>query len=53
MQVQLSSNVNEAIRAVLNLFIIIIIFYKKILHTQKAQLAYKQTKTEKAAFLYA
>ena len=34
-----SSNINEAIRAILNFF-----FYKKILHAQKAQNAYKQQK---------
>ena len=35
-----SSNVNEAIRAILNLFVIF--FYKKISHTQKAQNTYKR-----------
>ena len=34
----ISSNINEAIRAILNLFIF---FYKKIPHTQKAQKAQK------------
>ena len=42
-----SSNGNEVIRAILNLFIF---FYKKISHTQKAQNAYKQTKTKNTAF---
>ena len=45
----ISSVVNEGIRAILNLFIFF--FYKKIPHEQKAQNAYKQTKTKKAAFL--
>ena len=40
-----SNNVNEGIRAVLNLF-----FYKKISHAQKAQNAYKRTKIKKTAF---
>ena len=51
-----SSNVNEVIRAVLDFFIYLFIylfFYKKILHVQKAQNAYKRTKTKKAAFLCA
>ena len=39
-----SSNINEAIRAILNFF-----FYKKILHAQKAQNAYKQTKINKGS----
>ena len=48
-----SSNVNEVIRAVLDFFYLFIyFFYKKILHAQKAQNAYKRTKT-KAAFLCA
>ena len=41
----ISSNVNEVIRAVLFCF-----FYKKTSHAQKAQNAYKQTKTENAVF---
>ena len=45
-----SSNVNEVIRAILNF---LISFYKKILSDWKAQNAYKQTKTKKAAFLCA
>ena len=49
-----SSNVNEVIRAVLDFFYLFIyFFYKKILHAQKAQNAYKRTKTKKAAFLCA
>ena len=40
-----SSNVNEVIRAVLVAFC-----NKKISHAQKAQNAYKQTKTKKTAF---
>ena len=45
----LSSNINEVIRAILNLFIIIIIFfYKKISDTQKAQKAQKGQKLQKA-----
>ena len=43
-----SSNVNEAIGAILNLFIL-----KKISSTQKAQNAYKRIKTKNTAFLYA
>ena len=43
-----SSNVNEAVRAILNFF-----FYKKVLHAQKSQNAYKRTKRKKAAFLRA
>ena len=39
-----SSNINEAIRTILNFF-----FYKKILHAQKAQNAYKQTKINKGS----
>ena len=42
-----SSNVNEVITAILNFFIC---FYKNISHAQKAQNAYKRTKTKKAAF---
>ena len=41
-----SSNVNEVIRTILNSF-----FYEKILHAQKAQNAYKQTKIKKTAFV--
>ena len=48
-----SSIVNEGIRVILNLFIIIIFFYKKISHEQKSKNAYKQTKTKKTAFLCA
>ena len=47
--VHVSSIVNEGIRALLNLSLFF--FYKKISHVQKAQNAYKQTKTKKAAFL--
>ena len=43
-----SSNVNEVIRTILNSF-----FYKKILHAQKAQNAYKQTKIKKGTVLCA
>ena len=43
-----SSNVNEVIRAILNSF-----FYDKILHAQKAQNAYKQTKIKKGTVLCA
>ena len=48
----ISSNVNEVSRAVLNLFIFIFIllFNEKISHAQKAQNAHKQTKTKKTAF---
>ena len=42
-----SSNEDEVIRAVSNLFIF---FHKKISHAQKAQNAYKRTKTKKAEF---
>ena len=45
-----SSNVNEAIGAILNLFIL---KKKKISSTQKAQNAYKRIKTKNTAFLYA
>ena len=44
----MSSIVNEGIKAILNLFIL---SYKKISHAQKAQNAYKRTKTKKPAFL--
>ena len=44
-----SSNVNEVIRTILNLFIFFL--YKKISHAQKAQKAYKRIKTKKTAFL--
>ena len=46
-----SSIINEGIRAFLNL--LIFFFHKKISHAQKAQNAYKQTKTKKTAFLCA
>ena len=39
-----SSDVNEVIREVLNVFFI---FYKKILHAQKAQNEHKPTKIKK------
>ena len=42
----LSGNVNEVIRAILNFFF----FYGNILHAQKAQSAYKRTKTKKQHF---
>ena len=45
-----SSNINEVIRAILNLFVF---FYKKILHTQKPQNAYKRIQAKKTAFLCA
>ena len=46
--------VNEGIRAILNLFVYYYYcFYKKISHEQKAQNAYKRTKTKKTAFLCA
>ena len=48
-----SSAVNEGIRAILNLFIFFFFFYKKISHAEKAQNAYKRTKTKKTAFLCA
>ena len=48
--VHVSSNINEVIRAILNLFIF---FYKKISHIQKAQNVYKRIKTKKTAFLRA
>ena len=43
--VNVSSIVNEGIRAILNLFIF---FYKKISHAQKAQKAQKLQKVQKA-----
>ena len=43
--IEFSSNTNEVIRAILNLFIF---FYKKISHTQKAQKARKAQKLQKA-----
>ena len=48
-----SSNVNEVIKTILN------VFYEKIVHTQKAEKAWKawnaynRTKTKKATFLCA
>ena len=39
-----SSNINEVIRVILNLFIF---FYKKISHTQKAQKVQKAQKAQK------
>ena len=49
-QANISSNINEVIRAILNPFFF---FYKKISHTQKAQNAFKRIKTKKEAFFCA
>ena len=48
-----NSIVNEGIRALLNLYLFIYFFCKKVSHAQKAQNAYKQTKTKSTAFLCA
>ena len=48
-----SSIVNEGIRAILNLFIYLFILQEDISHKKKAQNAYKRTKTKKTIFLCA
>ena len=48
--VQEISNINQAIRTILNP---LYFFYMKVSHAEKARKAYKQTKTKKTTFLCA